>query len=167
MLLATPNEPVPLHALAANGQTDLYGVARVYDSVGALVSTVTLSHMTEGLYGANYTPTVQGVFTVVYQLYLDSGHTSPADFDKEIETIDVSDERTNIMRILGLMHENAVFDQQAYNGVGNLISGRVRAYNNKPNAEAAGLAGLLFTWNIQAIYNANNQLVNFMIKREA
>lgn len=166
MLLATPNEPVPLHALAANGQTDLYGLARIYDSVGALVSTVTLNHLNEGLYGGTFTPTVQGVLTVVYQLYLDSSHTNPAEFDKEIETIDVSDERTNIMRILGLMHENAVFDQQTYNGVGNLISGRVRAYNNKINAELAGLTGLLFTWNIQAIYNANNQLVNFMIKRD-
>lgn len=165
MLLATPNQPIPLTVLAADGLTSLFPQARVYSASGSLVATVNLSHVSEGLYSAMYTPTTEGIFDVVYQFYTDSGRTQTALYDKGSETLDVNSERTNIMRILGLMHENSVFDQQQYNAQGSLVSGRVRSYDTAANAALGGLTGLLFVWTIQATYNPNNKLVDFKIQR--
>lgn len=165
MLLATPNIPVPLHTLAADGSTGLYGQARIYNSAGSLVTTISLTHTSEGLYVASYTPTTEGVYSIIYQLYTDVARTIPANFEKGMETLDVNSERTNIIRILGLVHENAVFDQQTYNGSGQLLTGRIRSYDSKTNADAAGLTGLLFTWHITASYTGA-ALTSYKITRD-
>jgi hypothetical protein len=126
MLLATPNVAISLHAQAGNGLTTLFAEAKVYSSSGVLVATVNLPHIVGGLYGNTYTPTAEGMYTIVYQLFDDVLKTIPAQFDKDIETLDVNSERTNITRILGLAHENSVIDLTTYNIDGNLVSSRVR-----------------------------------------
>lgn len=68
-------------------------------------------------------------------------------------------------RILGLLHENTVVDQQVYDGNGYLISSRIRAYDTKTNADAAGSFGLMYTWTMTASYTGAN-LTNFKIVRE-
>ena len=171
MLLATVNEAVTLSMLASDGRTDLHGQARVYNSTGALVATVNLSHIAEGLYQSNYTPNTEGFFQVVYQLYFDSGHTVDAGYDHQGETLDVNSFRTNILRILGLLHENAVVDQQSYDSDGNLTQARIRSYNSAINAQNASAVspntyntGLLFTWQVDATYSSGS-LVKYTITR--
>ena len=159
MLLATVNEAVTLSMLAADGRTDLYGQVRVYDSLGSLTATVNLSHVNEGLYQVNYTPAAEGYYQLVYQLYFDAGRTVDAGYDHQGETLDVNSFRTNILRVLGLQHENTVVDMQAYNGDGNLTQARIRAYNSAANANAAAAVspatyntGLLFTWQVDSTW---------------
>lgn len=171
MLLATVNEAVTLSMLAADGRTDLYGQARVYNSVGGLVATVNLSHAAEGLYQSNYTPTTEGYFQIVFQLYFDAGRTVDAGYEHQGETLDVNSFRTNILRILGLLHENAVVDQQSYDGDGNLTQARIRSYNSATNAANASAVspasyntGLLFTWQVDATYSSGS-LVKYVITR--
>lgn len=165
MLLATTNKQIALHALAADAVTTYYGQARIYDKNGVLVTSLSMSHTVEGLYVVGYVPTVEGYFSVIYQMYTDVARTIPAALDKGIETLDVSDMRTNIQRILGLVHENSVVDMQTYNGTGQLLTARIRNYDSKTNADLAGASGLLFTWYLTAIYSGLN-LVDFKITRD-
>ena len=171
MLLATVNEAVTLSMLASDGRTDLYGQARVYNSSGGLVTTLNLTHAAEGLYQTNYTPTIEGFFNVAYQFYFDSGHTVDAGYEKQGETMDVNSFRTNILRILGLVHENSVVDQQSYDTDGNLVQARIRAYDSTANANnasaispAAYNTGLRFTWQVDATYSLGS-LVKYTITR--
>jgi hypothetical protein len=165
MLLATINKQIPLSALAADGGTAYFGTARIYDGSGSLITTLPLVHADDGLYIASYMPTIEGVFSIVYQLYTDIARTIPAPLDRGIESLDVSDERINIKRILGLVHENSVVDQQTYNGNGMLLTARIRNYDSKANADLAGATGLLFTWYVTAIYSGLN-LINFKITKD-
>lgn len=165
MLLASPNKPVPLHAIAADGAPGLYCRANVFDHLGQSVISVNLSYASNGLYVGTYTPTSVGIYTVIYSMYTDQEMTQSAGYDNEAETIDVNDDRSNIARLLGLMYENSVFDQQVYNAQNNVVSGRIRAYDSRANAELAGRRGLLYTWSVNAVYNLNGQLTNFIIKR--
>lgn len=171
MLLATVNESVILSMLASDGRTDLFGQARVYDGSGGLVVTITLPHVAEGVYQVLYTPTIEGYYSLVYQLYFDSGHTIDAGYEHQGETLDVNSFRTNILRILGLVHENAVVDQQAYDIDGNLLQARIRAYDSATNATNAAsvspspyTTGLQFTWQVEATFTGG-ALSKYVITR--
>src|SRR5574343_219934 len=160
MLLATVNEAVTLSMLASDGRTDLYGQARVYNSAGSLVATLSLTHVAEGIYAVQYTPTVEGYYSVAYQLYFDAGFAVDSDYENKGEALDVNSFRTNILRNLGLDHENTVVDQQTYDVDGNLQTARVRAYDSAANAASAAAVspaayntGLKFTWNVNAEYS--------------
>lgn len=161
MLLATINEAVTLSMLLADGRTDLFGQVRIYDSGGTLQTTINLTHSAEGLYQAQYTPGVEGYFNVVYQVYFDVGRTMDAGYDKQGETLDVNSFRINLLKVLGLVYENSVIDQQSYDVDGNLLSGRVRSYDSATNANQASAVspapytiGLRYTWNVTAAYNS-------------
>jgi hypothetical protein len=160
MLLATVNEAVTLSMLASDARTDLFGQARVYNSAGTLVATVNLTHMSEGIYTAQYTPTIEGYFNVGFQLYFDAGRTIDAGYERQGEVLDVNSMKTNLLKVLGLVHENTVVDQQTYDVDGNLQTARVRAYDSAINASNAAAVspssyntGLRYTWTVGAEYS--------------
>lgn len=66
-----------------------------------------------------------------------------------------SDTYALMVRAIGLMHENSVLDTTVYSG-SRLTSGRLRLYDSKANAQAAGLTGLVATYTITATYSGNN-----------
>lgn len=165
MLLATVNEPIPLQLLAADGRTDLYGQVRLYDDVGGLITTIDLPHLADGLYGSVWTPTIEGVYSSVGELYFDAGRTISAGYEKQGENIDVNSVRANILRLLGLVHENSVVDLQVYNVDGNLTSARIRVYDSKSNAILAGLVGVQYTYTVLATYSGQ-QLNSYKILRD-
>ena len=154
MLRATPNEQLPLTTLVTDDNASLTGEVRVYDPSGTLTATVPLVY-TDGLYTGVWTPTAEGVFTAVYSFFYDAGKTTPAntEYPKRAERIEVTYEKTNILRILGLLHENAVLDQMTHDSDGNMLTGRLRVYNNKGNADLAGAAGLRYQYSIEATFN--------------
>ena len=171
MLLATPNVPIVLSMLATDGRIDLFGQARVYNSSNTLVATVDLPHTNEGLYAALYTPTTEGYYSVMYQLYFDSGHTVDAGYNKSGENLDVNSLRTNVLRVLGLVHENSLVDLQTYDSNDNLTSARIRSYNSSANVLAAQIAspaaystGLLFEYTVNATY-LGDKLQTYYISR--
>lgn len=164
-MLAAPNQPIALRALAADGMGSLFPQVTIYSSAGSLIMSLSMVHVAEGLYTTTYTPIIEGIYTAVYTFYLDYGHTVAANYDKGSETIDVNSDRSNITRMLGLMHENSVFDEQFYDVSGNLLSGRVRSYDSVANATLASTTGLLYQWSVNATYNANQTLADYSIKR--
>lgn len=164
MLRATLNEQVPLQVLAADGRTDLYAQATLYRG-DTVLDTLDLPHIDRGLYGLTYLPAAEGYLTLVYRLFSDSGRAIPAPYDLDAEIVEVSSDKVNLLRILGMMHENAVYDQQVYDAGRNLTAGRVRCYKSKAAALAQDPAGLLFTYQLTAAYT-NGNLSFYRITRE-
>ncbi len=165
MLRATINEPFPLQVLVSDGRTDLFARATVYAN-DAVLTILTLPHIASGLYGTSYTPAGEGYLSVIYELFFDSGFAAAANYDLESELVEVSSDKTNLVRVLGLLHENTVFDQQVYDSDSNLVSGRLRAYDSKVHALSAGIPGLLFTWTVSASYTGG-QLSQYLITRDS
>ena len=165
MLRATLNEALPLQVLVPDGDSGLYVRVRIFDPTGALLTTRSLPNIAEGLYSVNWIPVQEGYVTAVYDIFLDSGYTIMADYDRDGETIEVSSDKTNVMRLLGLAHENAVLDQETYGSNGRLVSARLRAYDTKVHADAAGLEGLRFVWAVSASYDSQNHASGFQIDR--
>jgi hypothetical protein len=165
MLRATLGESLPVQIQASSGESALYARAKIYDIYGTNVSTIALPHIAGGLYGTTHIFSGAGYYTIVYQLFLDSGFSSPAEFDIEAETVEANSDKTNILRILGLTHDNTVLDNHVYNVEGNLTNVRVRSYDSKANALAAGAAGLENTWSISAVYSSS-RLETYTVVRE-
>jgi len=165
MLRATLNEPVPLQIFVPDGRTDLHARVRVIDGAGAITDTLFPAHQVTGLYAVTWTPAIEGYFSAVYELFLDVGLTIPAEYERDAEVVEVSSDKTNILRLLGLAHENSLLDQQVYGANNRLASARLRMYNSAANCAAAGVTGLLFTWQISATYNISNQSETFKIER--
>lgn len=166
LLRATLNEPVPLQALANDGKTDLYVRVTVYSPAHAVVATLYPLHIAKGLYSVNWTPTAEGYFAAVYEFFIDPGYTVVAyDYPQAGETIEVCSDKTNIMRLLALNHENAVLDQQTYDAGRRLLTARLRGYDSQANALLAGTQGLLFEWYIQAGYDGQSRANLFRIDR--
>ena len=89
-----------------------------------------------------------------------SGHVIAGTFGKL--TQDTLDGQS---AIAGLLHENSVIDQQNYDADGNLESARLRCYDSKAYAEAAGATGLLYTFSIAAVYTSG-LLSSYTLVRE-
>ena len=165
MLSATTNEAVVLSMVAADGRPDLYGQAKIYDVANALVATVEINYVTNGLYSVSYTPTTIGFYNVIYDFYLDDTRLDLAGYEKTGEVLEVSDSKTNITRLLGLSHHNSYIDNTVYNTDGKLTSARVRAYNSAVNAAAHTATGLLHQWTVAATFSGENMLT-YQITRD-
>ena len=165
MFRATLGEAVPLQVQVGTGQDDLYARAKIYDIAGSLIATLSLPHIDNGLYGTTHTFNTEGHYTIVYQLFLDATFITASDFDIEAETVEANSDKTNILRILGLTHDNVHIDSHTYDLQGNLLTVRVRHYDTKANAQAHGTLGLLNTWNITATYESD-RLKTYEVVRE-
>ena len=167
MLRATLGEPIPLQVLLPDGQEGLYVIATVSTAQGALVAEFSLEHQVKGLYSYGWTPTAEGYYSIIYDVYMDQALQEPAGvYDRDGEQVEVTSEKTNLTRLLGLQHENSVVDQQTYSPTGKLLTARVRAYDSTLHAALSGTEGLRYTWTMQAQYNpATDQLENYRILR--
>lgn len=72
---------------------------------------------------------------------------------------------TLMVRGIGLMHENSVLDNTTYNTDNRLTSGRMRIYDSRANALAAGATGLVATYTITATYSGLS-LTNYTVVKE-
>ena len=164
MLRATLHEPSPLQLVLADDRPDRYVEVHVYRD-NTVVTILSVPHIDHGYYSAMYTPTQEGYLTAVYRVYEDSYFEVPTDYEVATDVIEVCSDKTNILRLLGMLHENAVFDQQVYNLVGKLTGGRLRCFTSKAAADAQDTGGLVFAYQITAEYS-NNQLSSYKITRE-
>lgn len=165
MIRATLDEATPLQVQVGTGSDVLYARVKVYDITGSLSFTLSLPHIDNGLYGDTHTFTTGGFYTAVYQIFEDAGFITTANFDIEAETIEANSDKTNILRLLGLTHDNVFIDGHVYDANNNLTSTRVRHYDSKANAESHGASGLLNTWTVTATY-ALERLNTYTIVRE-
>jgi len=166
MLVVNLNEVTPIRLLSADGSTSLFGRINIYNSSGVLVTTLSANHLAEGLYTADWNPTIEGTYTAVGQFFFDSLFTIDADYEKTMDDIDVSTVKANIIRLLGLVQENTVIDQQVYDLQSNLTGARIRTYNSKSNATAAGVTGLVASYTMTAVYSSN-KLVDYKVVRDS
>lgn len=165
MISATLHEATPLTILAADGRSDLFGRVQLYQADGTLLQSMPLSHVADGLYSVLWTPQTEGYFTAVSQFFYDPGFAVPANYERTGELIEVSTTKTNILRIMGLHHENSVLDQQIYDADGNLLQARLRCYDSKANAVLGGNNGIRFIYTIAASYT-NGALTRYAVTRE-
>ena len=169
MRRATTGEPIPLQVVLPDGNETYYVVATVFsgDTTDTTVTTLILQHRLKGVYSVDWVASVEGYYTVVYDVYTDSSATKSAGYDRDGELVEVTSDKSNISRLLGLQHENSIVDQQTYSNTGKLLTARVRAYETAADAEAAGIEGLRYTWAVQATYNTADQLISYRILRSA
>jgi hypothetical protein len=166
LLRATLNEPVPLQALANDGNTGLFVRVTVLSPTLVVVATLYPLHVVKGLYSVNWTPTSEGYYSAIYEFFTDPGYTTVAyDYPQQGETVEVNSDKTNILRLLALEHENTVLDQHTYDGAKRLLTSRLRGYNSAANAALAGVTGLLFEWHISATYDGLGRNNLFKIDR--
>lgn len=156
------NQPVNLRVQAADGRADLFPRFRVYDDSGTVVATLDAAHLQDGLYGVDWTPTDEGLFTAQCRFYSDSGHTTDAEYDYGAEEIRVDSTRDTLARILGLVQQNVVIDQQVYDSDGNLTSARTRTYDTAAHALAGGATGMIARYAVSASYTAG-RLVSYSV----
>jgi hypothetical protein len=78
---------------------------------------------------------------------------------------DVGSILTATQVIAGLVHDNGVLDTTVYDGDGNMTSARLRTYNSKANAQAAGGTGLIDTFTVTATYSGG-RLATYTLVRE-
>lgn len=166
MLWLDLNAPAPLRVQATDGATGLFPQFKVYDAAGSVVTTINAAHLAGGLYTASWTPPTEGFFTVVSKFWTDAGHTVEAGYDVEATDTRVDSVHAALNRILGLVQENVVHDQQVYDGDGNLLSARVRTYDSAANALIAGGAGLVAQYALAAAYTSG-RLTDYHVIRTA
>lgn len=92
----------------------------------------------------------------------------PADTNTLLNTMSA-----NLTRALGMLHENSVMDQTSFTPENNLLTGRLRIYTSKANADAAWAVspaiydtGKIAEYAIVATYNGTN-LKTYKVSREA
>lgn len=86
MNLFTPNVARDLTAILADGATARYPRALVYVAA-AIVDTIDLAHVGNGMYAGAWTPTASQPHEVVFLVYSDAGHTVlDATYDRMHET---------------------------------------------------------------------------------
>jgi len=111
-----------------------------------------------GEYKLAFTPDAVG-FWVAEVAYSALRQDWTGEYDVQVATID--DLRALMLIGNALEHDNAVVDQQQYNhtyqGRKYLTDARIRAYNSKVNAEAAGTTGLIHQFTLHAEYTDDEQ----------
>lgn len=155
------NDAAVLELILSDGEEDLYPRAFIY-AAGATTPTTTvdLTHKVQGRYYATWTPSSTGVYTAVFILYADAGHTIESImYGRSMEQIQVTqsvvdDLAAMLTRVLGLTHENVFIDNTVY-AASVLTSARMRLFSSKASCEAATdggteTGGLVATYEIDA-----------------
>jgi hypothetical protein len=93
-LSAKKDEATTLALMIATGTTGLYPQAEVWNGT-ILEAVIDLLDRTEGRYEGSWTPTDTGLFSIVYNVYQDVGHTielTPVTLSREMEQVLVTEE---------------------------------------------------------------------------
>ena len=174
---ATVGVSVPIVMILEDGNTTQYPQAEIY-AAGATVPLVTLDlvHKAKGRYEASHTPATPGVYAALFIVYADGAHTAESIvYVRAVEQIfvtqsNVDDLAAKIVRVLGLVHENAFIDNTVHDAFGQLVAARVRLFDSKPNVEAATdggaeTGGLLATYQVETTYEQECQMGTYRVKR--
>jgi hypothetical protein len=160
-----------------DGNETQYPRALVYAAGGAApLATIDLPHLHLGRYEADWTPSTAGVFSVVFVTYADSGHTvENVTYTRAVDQVfvtqsDMDDLAAQIVRILGLVHENVFIDNTVHDAFGSLVAGRIRIFDSKANVELATdggseTTGLVATYEIETSYEAQCRMGSYRVKK--
>lgn len=168
--------PVPIVMILEDGNETQYPRAFVYEA-GAVspVATLDLDHKALGRYEANFTPSASAVYSAVFIVYADAGHTvENIIYSRAVEQIFASTESIDdiaalILRVLGLVHENIFIDNTVHDGNGQLVGCRVRLFDSRANCEAATdggseTVGLTATYEMSTVYEGVGKMGSYRMK---
>lgn len=176
-LPATVGTPVPIAMILEDGNSSQYPQSEIYAQGSAVpLTTIDLLHKARGRYEANWTPSSVGTYSAVFLVYADAGHSiENIVYSREIEQIFVSqtgidDLAAQVVRILGLVHENAFIDNTVHDALGSLVAARIRIFSSKDNVELATdggseTTGLIATYEIETTYEADCRMGTYRVKR--
>jgi len=174
---ATVGVAVPIVMVLEDGNTSMYPQAEIYAAGGtAPITTLDLPHKAKGRYEASWTPPSVGVYSALFITYADSGHLAESIvYTREVEQVFVSQENVDdlaakIVRILGLVHENAFIDNTVHDSFGQLVAARVRLFDSKAHVELATdggseTLGLIATYQIETTYENECRMGTYRVKR--
>jgi hypothetical protein len=168
---AVPGIQTQIRLQLADGKVNQFPRAFVYDGAGSLDDTIDLTHIADGLYSGDWTPTNTGEHCASIIVYKNGSYTQVNKaYDQVCEPISVhTASLSDITIVKALLHDNSVVDQQTYSQYGDrwLLTGtRVRGYDTKANAQAAGATGLLFTFTVTATYDVDGKATGMTVVRE-
>lgn len=121
----------------------------LYDPTGAEVAGTkvdSISELGDGSYKYTFTPDSNGVWYVntTHPVYFPWGKAD----DVYVDTADLSDIYEIVRKTLGLVHHNMYIDEAVYDDSGNMISARVRIYDEAANVGTS--TGVVETYLITA-----------------
>lgn len=173
---ASVGDPVTLLLVLEDGNVSMFPQAEVYVAGSAVpLSTVDLAHMAKGRYEAVWTPTVVGTYSVLFVTYADAGHVVESlVYTREGEQIFVTqshidDIAAKLIRVLGLVHENAFIDNTTYDSNCMLLTARLRIFTTKAEAQAAtdgGAEPALETYTIDADYEGPGRMRQYRMVKD-
>lgn len=131
-------------------------VPYVYNPSGGEVNISVSGFFTElgnGNYRYTFTPNLNGVWyvTVIHSIYFPWGKSD----DVYIQESDLTAVYEIIRKTLGLVHHNVYIDQATYDDFGNMISARVRIYDDASNIGTS--TGVIETYMITSSAEACDQ----------
>jgi len=174
---ATVGVSVPIVMILEDGNDSQFPVAEIYAPGGTTpLDTLDLEHKARGRYEAEYTPTDVGVLSSVFIVYADAGRTiENIYYTREVEQIFVTasgidDLAAKLIRVLGLVHENAFIDNTVHDSFGQLVAARVRIFDSKAHVELATdggseTLGLIATYQIETTYESDCRMGSYRVKR--
>lgn len=176
-LPATVGAPVPITMILEDGVQNQYPQAEIYAAGGTVpLATVDLSHKAKGRYEGSWTPTAPGTYSVHFFVYSDLAHTiENITYTREVEQIFATnygkdDLAAMIIRVLGMVHENAFIDNTIHDIDGQLVAARVRIFDSKEHVEAATdggaeTTGLVAVYEMSTVYESKGQMGSYRMKR--
>lgn len=175
---AVINEPVPLAMILEDGNETLYPQATVYASGQSTpTAIIDMQHTTKGIYEANWTPTNLGTYTAHFIIYTDVFRSVESIvYTREAEQIFVSQSNVDslaqeILRVLGLLKENAYIDNTEHDAANQMTYARIRIFDSKENALLATdggseTQGLIATYTMQTVYESLGRMGSYRMVKE-
>lgn len=173
---ATVGAPVPVVLILEDGNESRYPQAEVYEPGGTVpVATIDLPHKVKGRYEGAFTPPAAEIYTLHFFIYADAGHsiediTYTRSVDQVVATDSgIDDLASNLLRVLGLVHQNVFIDNTIHDAYGSLVAARVRIFDSQANVEAATdggseTTGLIATYEIDASFEGSCRLGTYRMK---
>ncbi len=175
---ASVGDPVVLVLVLEDGNTGMYPQAEIYETGSATpLDVIDLDHRAKGRYEGTWTPTDVGTYSALFITYADAAHTVESlMYSREGELIAVTmshidDLAAKLIRVLGLVHENAFIDNTEWDINGQMLAARVRIFDSKANAMAATdggseTTGLIAIYAIESTYEALGRMRQYRMVRD-
>lgn len=134
------------------------------DAVVQTGTTITITEIgTSGEYKLSYAPTSVGFWKVEVRINVSD------EILVHFCQVGIGAGASGMSRVLGLLHENAMIDQQQYDAQGQLVSARVRVFDSKANVpnnpEGSEATGLLYTYIIESRWGGLNRNTMYKLTR--
>jgi hypothetical protein len=169
--------PVPIVMILEDGNETQHPRAYIYEAGGTSpIATLDLEHKALGRYESDFTPPASAVYSAVFIVYADVGHTTEnITYVRAVEQIfassgSIDDIAALILRVLGLVHENIFIDNTVHDANYQLVSARVRLFDSKVNCEAATdggseTTGLTATYEMSTVYEGEGKMGSYRMKK--